>query len=148
MLDLAKALQDMLQQALQDGAEAYIGSPGSPGIVDRHFTTGNEARYGWKPLTPDYARQKREQYGQRPILVASGRLRQSMRHGTADINNNNFSMTIKFNNAVNYAKYHDAGSPTLPRRSPVELNVTDIKALRDAMQRSVDNAIRRLNSRK
>lgn len=44
-----------MRVALVAGAEAYAnGRAGARPIVDRHFTAGNQQRYGWPPLSRDY----------------------------------------------------------------------------------------------
>lgn len=44
-----------IRTAAQAGAIAYAnGTAGEKPIVDRHFTAGNQQRYGWAALTRDY----------------------------------------------------------------------------------------------
>lgn len=44
-----------LRTSVQAGAQAYAnGTAGEKPIVDRHFTAGNQARYGWAALTREY----------------------------------------------------------------------------------------------
>lgn len=53
-----------MRDALVAGAEAYAngaevgGKPRARPIVDRHFTAGNQQRYGWPPLSRDYFMEK------------------------------------------------------------------------------------------
>jgi hypothetical protein len=44
-------------------------------IVIRHFQFGNETRYGYPPLSPEYARRKIKKHGLQPQLVATGYLK-------------------------------------------------------------------------
>lgn len=44
-------------------------------ILIRHFKFGNAASYGYKPLSRKYAERKLKKWGLKPILVASGKLR-------------------------------------------------------------------------
>ena len=51
---MARAAQSM-RTAVKAGAEAYANGVGAEKpIVDRHFTAGNQQRYGWAPLTREY----------------------------------------------------------------------------------------------
>jgi len=47
-------------------------------ILIRHFQRGNVTSYGYKRLDPEYAQRKRRMYGNQPILVASGKLREDV----------------------------------------------------------------------
>jgi hypothetical protein len=44
-------------------------------ILIRHFRFGNTIAYGYKRLSPAYARRKTKRFGKQPILVATGTLR-------------------------------------------------------------------------
>lgn len=44
-------------------------------LMKKHFAFGNAQRYGYKGLTPAYARQKMRKYGLKPILVRTGELK-------------------------------------------------------------------------
>ena len=46
-----------------------------------HFRFGAKNRYGYKPLSPGYARAKQRKVGRRPRLVFSGRTRQEVLEG-------------------------------------------------------------------
>lgn len=57
-----------IRTSVQAGANAYAnGIAGEKPIVDKHFTAGNQLRYGWAPLSEDYARAK-----MRGIVKAGG----------------------------------------------------------------------------
>lgn len=47
-------------------------------IMVRHFQFGNEAAYGFKKLNPVYAERKRKKFGNKPMLVASGTLKDNV----------------------------------------------------------------------
>lgn len=50
-------------EALEAGLRAYAtGNRGKP-LVDRHFTAGNQQRYGWAPLSRDYFLAKQGEIG-------------------------------------------------------------------------------------
>lgn len=50
-------------------------------IVPRHFTITAPGSYGYKPLSPKYAKYKAKKYPGKPMLVATGRLRREARTG-------------------------------------------------------------------
>ena len=47
-------------------------------IMQRHFEFGNETAYGYPKLDPKYLERKRKKWGNQPMLVASGLLRESV----------------------------------------------------------------------
>lgn len=63
-LDAAAAALAALPEV---GAKAYIAGFRNDPIVDKHFTAGNQGRYGWAPLSRDYFLRKA---GQAPKLRA------------------------------------------------------------------------------
>lgn len=54
-----QALAAAIESLPKIGAQAYADGGGrARPIVDRHFTAGNAGRYGWAPLSREYARAK------------------------------------------------------------------------------------------
>jgi hypothetical protein len=47
-------------------------------IIIRHFQTGNATAYNYQKLDPKYLKRKQKLYGNQPMLVASGVLRESV----------------------------------------------------------------------
>jgi hypothetical protein len=47
-------------------------------IIIRHFNPGNDIAYGYPALDPKYLARKQKKYGNQPMLVASGVLRESV----------------------------------------------------------------------
>jgi hypothetical protein len=47
-------------------------------ILERHFKFGNANAYSYPLLDPKYLERKRKKYGNQPMLVASGLLRESV----------------------------------------------------------------------
>lgn len=70
--DLKEITKDYIE-SLRDGLKFYGDEQ-----VQRHFQTGNAARHGWPSLERKYSRRKLRRWGRRPMLVASGRLRDSV----------------------------------------------------------------------
>lgn len=69
------AVANALEQLPRVGAQAYANGGGrAKPIVDRHFTPGNAQRYGWPPLSREYAMRKAGQAGAlRKGMKAAGR---------------------------------------------------------------------------
>lgn len=64
-------------------AQAYVGAYRN-GIVDRHFTPGNQGRYGWPPLSFDYFKAKQGQKTKlRQGMKESGRKVSKLEKGAA-----------------------------------------------------------------
>lgn len=78
-----------------------------------------EGRGGWAPLSPAYARRKRAKYGDRPILVASGRLRASLTTSPDVRRVDRDSMEV--GSTVPYGVFHQRGTKRMPARPPVAL---------------------------
>lgn len=47
-------------------------------LMRKHFASGNSFRYGYKGLSPAYIKQKLKKYGLKPILVATGELKEAV----------------------------------------------------------------------
>ena len=77
----------------------------------------------WKPLDPEYAAWKLENYGARGILVADGSLRSSLvfdnaRGAVRDIRRKG----MRFGTDLPYAKFHQTGTRNMPERRPLITN--------------------------
>lgn len=191
-------IAQMVEELPLVGAEEYAngGFRGKP-IVDRHYTAGNQGRYGWKNLSQDYAEWKAEHLvvfgktrgketglaivddddlariqgltgkarkaalvamtkgrktstlndsaggggGTRlPMLVLTGRLRTAINSRSHLISKMPDGAMIVFRNLPHYAVYHHKGQG-VPRRSPVNPNAEDIKAIADTMRRYLDKVL-------
>lgn len=97
-------------------------------------TQGGAGRSGrWRPLSPAYAARKRRIYGEQPILVASGRLRQSLTEGPEVFDARPRMLTI--GSSVEYGAYHQAGAGRLPQRKPIDVSTVQEKVLGQAVGR-------------
>ena len=144
VLELFGVLDRLATQAMMDAARVYAGGPNRPGapggvsaskegIVQRRFTKTNT--HGFKPLSSRYARWKQQKFGNKPILVATGRLRESLHRATFRAEGN--SVVIRFR-VPDYGRWHHDGSGNLPKRSPVEPNEQDRVLVRRAAARSFE----------
>lgn len=96
------AIKEARIQSMVEGLKYY----GNVLIAD-HFTSGNQFRMGWPPLTPEYAARKARRFGGRPMLVATGDLRNSV-VGKFDVKTDrrrNNPVRLVFNQMVDYGEY-------------------------------------------
>jgi hypothetical protein len=128
-------------------------------IVYQHFTQGNQGRYQWAALSPNYADWKAGVTKQKkadmkaakrvvpkgralPMLVLSGRLRDAITSGRATISKTGpETFIIVWPNDPPYAIYLHRGTPKMPKRSPVEPNAADQKQIIDAANRALSIAL-------
>lgn len=81
-------------------AQAYAVKQFAEKRIPQHFTFAGQKDAGYKPLTPKYAIAKARKYGIKPILVASGKLKNTVKRGWRVIRRGN---TILLN--VKYPRY-------------------------------------------
>jgi len=198
-----KATKPALLNAIKAACEEYSnGGFRAEPIVKRHFTAGNQARYGWKSLSPDYeewkaegstrmrggvgflrekdrdglkalksglrrnkikgaaAKQALDNYinkarnfrraskadkagaGGLPMLVLTGSLRDNITAGRAVIRQTGpSSFLITWANIPAYAIFHHQGTSKMAKRSPIEPNAEDRKAVLDAARRHLRAAM-------
>lgn len=115
--DDVKDLRPAFREIVNDFAE----------ISGKQFST--EGRYGsggWAPLSAEYAKWKTKHYPSRPILVLSGRLRESM-IGSNETIRDIQHLTLRMGSKVPYALYHQEGTKYMPARKPIQLTDDDKK---------------------
>ncbi|UGL61897.1 hypothetical protein SEA_EASTWEST_13 [Arthrobacter phage EastWest] len=110
---------DRFAEHLQDAEPAFqaIADYQIRVVNARQFTQQGTAEVGgrWAPLSPPYARYKQKRRPGRPILVFDGDLRDSLIRpgaGVYEIWDKGFVIGT----AVEYAIYHQQGTPTMPAR--------------------------------
>src|SRR5438445_4244421 len=79
---------------------------------------GSGASGPWSPLSEAYAAAKLKRWGAKPILVASGRLRDSLLGDTGDTIKNYSPHLIEFGTSVSYAMPHQTGFRTRATGAP------------------------------
>lgn len=93
---------------------------------------GSQGGAVWKPLNKDYAKRKALIFGVQPIMVASGKLRESLTAQTGytirEINKQSF----RLGTSIPYAAYHQQpsamkGGGKMPRRPLIKLRESDKK---------------------
>lgn len=89
---------------------------------------------GWAPLSPGYAAWKHKHYPGKPILVRTGTLKASLtaRPFGVDVIENAF---MAVGSDVSYGRYHQQGTPHMPRRRPVELSEAERRRWIRTLQR-------------
>ena len=85
-------------------------------------TQGAASGFPWKPLEPQYASWKIENYGANGVLVRSGDLERSLtmnsgRGAVRDIG----ARTAEFGTKLPYAKFHQSGTSNMAQRKPLFL---------------------------
>lgn len=107
--------------------------------IENQFDTQGGRSRRWEPLSPRYAAQKLRRYGSRPILVASGFMRDEVL--SAPIRNRNAPSGVElFVEVPDYALYHQTGATLhhggrLPQRRIVDLTEDDARAAVKMLQR-------------
>lgn len=153
-----------LMNAILAAANEYAngGFRGEP-IVRSHFTAGNQARYGWQPLSPKYLKWKqgtpaRTKERKRaigaagrvvprgaglPVLVLSGALRDAITAGRAQVRIAGPGVVmIRWGGLPKYARFHHEGAGPLPKRSPINPSSADQKAIMLAARRYLSAALK------
>jgi len=88
-------------------------------IVARQFATEGGLGRPWPPLSPAYAAWKARHYPGRPILVRTGRLKESLVGRTIDTVDERTRDSLTLGTAVPYAIYHQKGTKKMPPRPPI-----------------------------
>lgn len=83
-------------------------------------TEGASGGAPWAPLSPGYRTWKERNYPGRPILVRTGDLRRDLTRRPFGIEVITTD-TLRVGAKVPYARYHQTGTPRMPRRPPVNL---------------------------
>lgn len=164
------ALAAFFRQLPTIGAEAYAngGLRGRP-IVERHFTAGNQARYGWAALTPKYAAFKAGRVtstrrnlraagrvvprgGGLPMLVGPSTLGHTgglLRAAVADrkhrVTQTGDVALCHFEGLPDYSEYLHTGTGKMPKRSPVDPSTADNADLQAEMKKALDARVAGVN---
>jgi len=155
----ATAARVAMVTAVAAGVREYVASGfRAEPIVRQHFTTGNQSRYGWPPLSPGYARWKDGstpdlKRGMKaagkvvpkgkalPMLVLTGALRDAIASGRAVVAIISPEVvTATWTGLPEYAVYHHKGEG-VPKRSPILPNAADRQAIIMAARRYLSAAI-------
>ncbi len=83
-------------------------------------STGATGSGGWAPLSPVYAAWKARRFPGQPILVRSGRLRDTLTKRPFGVERID-PQQMAIGSDVSYGLFHQKGTSKMPRRRPVEL---------------------------
>lgn len=104
---------------------------------------GGAGRQGkWQALSPNYAARKIEQYGDKPILQATGELLESLTGGAGHIYRPS-KKDLAIGTSVKRGLYHQLGSARLPKRPPIDFNDATQTRLMKVIQKSLVRELRR-----
>jgi len=131
MLEDAGAWQEWCLDFLEAGAKHLVGGhegeTPSASAIGRHFTRSNKERYGFAPLSPQYAKRKRKLVGNKPILVFSGKWKKAALD--AKVLRRGKQVVLKPRRKPDYADYLEKGTKTMPARPAFTLNAEDRRGL-------------------
>lgn len=78
------------------------------------------SRAPWAPLSEGYAEQKRKQYGNKPILQATGTLLRSLTESKSRGNISRIDdLHAEFGSSIPYGIFHQLGTSVMPERPPL-----------------------------
>lgn len=118
--DLRGVWPDIRDDFLKNQAKQFA-TQGRHGSVHRVFF-GLFKSQGWAPLSPAYAAYKALKWGNKGILVASGRLEDSLTQAThPDFIYKPKKKSVTLGTKVPYASLHQTGTRQMPQRPPIEL---------------------------
>jgi len=96
---------------------------------------------GWAPLAPSYAAYKQRRFGNQPLLVRTGALRQAAVNPREVITETSLRLTV----ASAYALYHQSSRPrtsNLPRRAFASLTAKQggrwVRAVREQIKKAAE----------
>lgn len=136
----ALRLKKVINEGLDATARFVAGQTkqraGRASIVGTHFNRNNASKYGFPPLKPATIRAKQRKYGNQPILVASGAMRDAMLGKVVVRRLRDGQVQISFT-VPDYAIHHHTGTPKMPRRDPVSIVPEDQAAAAEYMDQFV-----------
>ena len=105
------------------------------GFVRAQFESEGGRTGGWAPLSPKYAAYKLSKVGSQPILVYTGRMRQSLIEKTGDNIREIGTDRMRWGTSTPYAIWHQRGTSKMSQRKIIDLTEDDRMALMKALQR-------------
>lgn len=142
VVDLRPAWAKIHPQLLQIEAEQFESE-------------GRRGSGGWAPLRATYAKAKRKRWGDRPKLVASGRMKAALTTNNGDHVAVSQPLELRFglvDAAIPQAKFHQSGyklkdGSRVPSRKPIELTAADraqiVQTITDVVRDAVIKARRK-----
>lgn len=104
-------------------------------VIGQQFDSEGGRTGGWAPLSDRYASDKVRRFGSQPILVATGRLKESLTGGAGRIFRQEGNETLRFGTSVPYGVYHQSGTSRMPQRRILDLTKDDRRTMMKMLQR-------------
>lgn len=111
--------------------------------VEQFDSEGSASGARWSPLSPVYSEYKEIQFPGKPILQATGDLRDSLTDTEAlgaVVRPSPHELIV--GSSVPYAIFHQRGTRRMPRRPPINFNETQRRRLQKAVQRGLVSFLR------
>ena len=106
-------------------------------------TQGGRIGQFWQPLSPAYAKFKAIKWPGQPILRASDRMFRSLTtEGATDSIAQVSPQALSYGTQTPYAKYHQRGTPKLPRRQFLAVTEADRIEIKRIVRAQLDNQAR------
>ncbi len=103
--------------------------------IKEQFNTEGGRTGGWAPLSDRYATDKARRFGSQPILVATGRLKDSLTGGSGFISRQEGNESLRFGTQLGYGTYHQTGTSKMPQRRILDLTDNDRRTMMKMLQR-------------
>jgi len=131
---LSEALKFMLQERFQTMSRQMFKTQGGYGRLGR-----------WKPLSSRYKKQKAKRFPGTTILVATGRLKNSLTKNSDDSiiygTHTSNGFVFRFGTQVEYADYHQKGSGNLPKRKQIDPTQQQLRGMGVAIARTIEQGL-------
>ncbi|MBL0233238.1 MAG: phage virion morphogenesis protein [Chitinophagaceae bacterium] len=115
-MDLTKNLKPLMIEIVgKQGSNDPLTIRG--GIAKAFQTKGSSIGQEWMPLSYDYAISKMKKHGQKPTLVATGELFNSLVYSNNSSVNPMEGNKLVYGTTLTYALFHQKGGKHLPQRS-------------------------------
>lgn len=105
------------------------------GAIREQFETEGQRSGGWAPLSPRYAEWKEANYPGQPIMVLTGRLRESLVGGGESSIREVSRDQLKWGSSIEYGRKHQRGEGNLPQRRIIDLIESDRRMIMKTLQR-------------
>jgi hypothetical protein len=94
--------------------------------IQKNFTGEGRFVGGWRALSPAYAAWKRAHFGRKPILVATGDMKQSFVQGERNNVLNASKLRVEAGSRDRKVRYHQTGSRRMPKRQIIVVLPADL----------------------
>ena len=135
-----QALQKMIDNVMKATGKfifgGIVGQSKPQSVIGRHFNRNNIKNYNYAPLNPKYAAWKKKHFGNKPILVREGKMKQRALVCKVYKTSKN-AWIVKPRKPTFYHKYHEEGGKNLPARPSFTMNKEDEKRVKKYFAKTV-----------